>query len=258
MLSLKLRGVMVIVALGSAVSLGALSSVQAFATPMGSPFSSSAKPVIQISDLAPGEPYVGETLDAKTNYFGGWDPTPTTMTYQWFADGKTIKKATGYSYTLTSREVGKSISVRVVGSRASYVTTTKDSDPTETVSAGQAFATASTPTLTGTASVGQVLGSEVAPWSAPGQIVMYYYQWLRSGKAIKGATNFTYQLTSKDAGKTMSVRWTGWAPAYLTTVRTSLSTAPVTRGGCFIGDKLRGSEFRANGPEVGEYRVEKC
>ena len=172
---------------------------------------------------------MGETLDAKTNYFGGWDPTPTTMTYTWLADGKKIKKAASASYILTSREVGKSISVRVVGSLASYVTTTRDSDPTEAVSAGQAFATAATPTLTGTATVGQVLGSEVAPWSAPGQIVMYSYQWLRSGKVIKGATEFTYQLTSKDAGKTMSVRWTGWAPTYLTTIRTSSSTAIVTR-----------------------------
>jgi hypothetical protein len=116
----------------------------------------------------------------------------------------------------------------VVGSLASYVTTTNISDPTDSVSAGQAFATAATPTLTGTASVGQVLGSEVAPWSAPGQIVMYYYQWLRSGKPIKGATDYVYQLTSKDAGKIMSVRWTGWAPTYLTTVRTSSSTAVVT------------------------------
>ena len=229
MLSLKLRGVMVIVALGSAVSLGALSSVQAFAAPMGSPFTSSGKPVIQISDLAPGEPYVGETLDAKTNFYGGWDPTPTTMTYQWIADGKTIKKATGSSYTLTSREVGKSISVRVVGSRASYVTTTKDSDPTETVSAGRAFASTSVPSNPATAAVGEYLSTDVTPWSAPGQTVTYSYQWLRAGKAIKGATTYIYVVTSKDLGKRLSVRLTGTAPTYLTVVTTSAPTAPVVR-----------------------------
>ena len=232
MLSLKLRGMMVIVALGSVVSLGALSSVQAFAAPTGSPFTSAAMPVIQISDLAPGEPYVGETLDAKTNYYGGWDPTPTIMTYTWLADGKKIKKATGSSYTLTSREVGKSISVRVVGFRDSYVTTTRDSDPTETVSAGQTFAITSTPTISGIASVGQLLSSTVDPlWSAGGgRIVMYYYQWLRNGKPIKGATNYYYWLTSKDAGKTISVQWRGWAPTFLTAARTSTPTAPVTGG----------------------------
>jgi hypothetical protein len=225
---LNLRRIARLVALGTVVGLSTISNVQAFAAPSGLSFDSAAKPVIQISELAPGEPYVGETLDAKTNFFGGWVPTPTTMTYQWLADGKKIKKATSASFTLTPREVGKSISVRVVGSRASYVTTTNESDPTERVSAGRAFATASTPILTGHAWVGQVLGSEVAPWSAPGQIVMYTYQWLRSGKVIKGATEFTYQLTSKDRGKIMSVRWTGTAPTYLTVIRTSSPTDPVT------------------------------
>jgi len=74
------------------------------------------------------------------------------MTYTWLADGKAIKKATSATYTLSSRDVGKSISVRVVGSLASYVTTTRVSDPTEDVSAGQDFQVASTPTITGTAS----------------------------------------------------------------------------------------------------------
>jgi len=227
---LNLRRMISLVALGSVIGLSSFSGAHASIARTDSPFTSAARPVIQINDFPPGEPYVGETLDAKTDFFGGWDPTPTRLTYTWLADGIKIKKATSASYVLTSREVGKSISLRVVGSRESYVTTTRDSDPTEAVSAGQAFAAVSTPTLTGTATVGQVLGSEVVPWSAPGQIVMYYYQWLRSGKVIKGATEFTYRLTSKDAGKTMSVRWTGWAPTYLTTVRTSLSTAPVTRG----------------------------
>jgi len=226
---LNLRRMISLVALGSVIGLSSFSGAHATIARTDSPFTSAAKPVIQIDDEAPGVPYLGETLDAKTNYYGGWNPTPTTMRYTWLADGKAIKKATSASYTLTSREVGKSISVRVVGSLASYITTTKVSDPTETVSAGQDFATAATPMLTGTATVGQVLGSEVAPWSAPGQIVMYSYQWLRSGKVIKGATEFTYQLTSKDAGKRMSVRWTGWAPTYLTTIRTSSSTAIVTR-----------------------------
>jgi hypothetical protein len=228
--SLNLRGRMALVVLGSVIGLGSLSSAQAVVSNAESPFTSSAKPIIQINDEAPGEPYVGETLDAKTNYFGGWDPTPTTMTYTWLADGKAIKKATSASYTLTSRDIGKSITVRVVGSRASYVTTTKVSDPTETVSAGQAFDSASTPTVTGTAAVGQMLTSTVNPlWSAHTLTVMYSYQWLRSGKPIKGATNHYYWLTSKDAGKTVSVRWTGSAPTHLTTSRTSTSTAIVTR-----------------------------
>lgn len=228
MLSLKLRGMIVIVALGSVVSLGALSSVQAFAASIDSAFTSAARPVLQIDDGSAGEPYVGETLEAKTNFFGGWDPSPTTMTYTWSANGKQIKKATGSSYTLTSREVGKSMSVQVVGSLESYVTTTRVSDPTGTVSAARTFASASVPSVSGVTSVGVILSSSVAPWSAPGKVVVYSYQWLSNGKPIKGATAFTYRLTSKEAGKTMTVRWTGSAPGYLTVIRTSSATAKVT------------------------------
>jgi hypothetical protein len=228
--SLSLRRVISLVAMGSVIGLSSFSGAHAGIARADSPFTSAAKPVIQIDDEAPGVPYVGETLEAKTSYYGGWNPTPTTMKYTWLADGKAIKKATSASYTLTSREVGKSISVRVVGSLASYVTTTKDSDPTETVSAGQDFEVASSPTISGTAAVGQMLTSAVNPlWSAHTLTVMYSYQWLRSGKSIKGATSYYYWLTSKDAGKTVSVRWTGSAPTHLTTSRTSASTAIVTR-----------------------------
>ena len=228
MLSLKLRGMMAIVALGLVVSLGALSSAQALISQTESPFTLAARPVLQIDDGAASEPYVGETLEAKTDFFGGWDPSPTTMTYTWSADGKKIKKAAGSSYTLTSREVGKSISVQVVGSRESYVTTTKVSDPTGTVSAARIFVSASVPSITGVTSVGVILSSSVAPWSAPGKTVVYSYQWLRNGKPIKGATAYTYRLTSKEAGKTMTVRWTGSAPGYLTVIRTSSATVKVT------------------------------
>ncbi len=225
---LNLRRIARLVALGTVVGLSTISNVQAFAAPTGSPFDSAAKPVIQISELAPGEPYVGETLDAKTNFLGGWVPTPTTMTYQWLANGKTIKKASSASYTLTPREVGKSISVRVVGSRASYVTTTKESDPTETV-AWRTFASTSVPSNPATAAVGEYLSTDVTPWSAPGQTVTYSYQWLRAGKAIKGATTYIYVVSSKDLGKRLSVRLTGTAPTYLTVVTTSAPTAPVVR-----------------------------
>jgi hypothetical protein len=226
---LNLRRMISLVALGSVIGLSSFSGAHASIARTDSPFTSAARPVIQIDNEAPGVPYVGETLEAKTIYYGGWNPSPTTMRYTWLADGKAIKKATSTTYTLSSRDVGKSISVRVVGSLASYVTTTRVSDPTEDVSAGQDFQVASTPTITGTASVGQMLTSSVNPlWSAHTITVMYSYQWLRSGKPIKGATDYYYWLTSKDAGKTVSVRWTGSAPTHLTTSRTSLSTAIVT------------------------------
>jgi hypothetical protein len=197
----------------------------------GLPFDSAQRPVIQINDASVGQPYVDETLVAKTNFFGGWVPTPTTMTYQWFADGKKIRKARSSSYTLVARDAGKQIMVRVVGAKESYVTTMRESEPTTTVSPGRTFAASSAPIVNGLAVVGQMLSVEVSPWSAPGQTVLYSYQWLRSGKTIKGATGNFYVLSSKDARKRMSVRLTGSAPTYVTVIEESTRTVPVTRGG---------------------------
>lgn len=193
----------------------------------GLPFESAARPVIQINNESVGQPYVGKTLDARTDYFGGWVPSPTLMTYQWLANGKKIRKAKSESYSLASRDVGKQITVRVVGVKESYVTTIKESDPTSAVSAGRTFATSSDPVITGSAVAGQILGSEVSPWSAPGQTVVYSYQWFRGAKVIKRATNFTYLLTVKDIGKRITVRWTGNALSYLSVVRTSTATERV-------------------------------
>lgn len=255
----KPRVMMGLVAVYTALSLVTVSSAQAFVAPMGLggpttlssggsfdnrtsdapvenaptglPFDSAQTPVIQINDASVGQPYVDETLVAKTNFFGGWVPTPTTMTYQWFADGKKIRKAKESSYTLVARDAGKQIMVRVVGAKESYVTTTKESDPTQEVSAGRTFAASSAPIINGLAVVGQMLSVEVSPWSAPGQNILYEYQWLRSGKKIKGATGNFYVLGSKDVGKGISVRLTGSALTYATVIAESTQSEPVTRGG---------------------------
>ena len=61
-----------------------------------------------------GTAQVGETLSADTSGIAdenGLDNA--TFSYQWLADGNDISGATGYSYTLTSDEVGQPIKVRV-------------------------------------------------------------------------------------------------------------------------------------------------
>ena len=49
-------------------------------------------------------------------------------------------------------------------------------------------------------------------------------QWLRDGKAIRGATKMTYALTTADRGDRISVQVTGRLTGYTTLTRTS---APV-------------------------------
>jgi len=70
---LNLRRMISLVALGSVIGLSSFSGAHASIARTDSPFTSAARPVIQIDNEAPGVPYVGETLEAKTIYYGGWD-----------------------------------------------------------------------------------------------------------------------------------------------------------------------------------------
>jgi hypothetical protein len=92
----------------------------------GWPFDSSPIPTIS------GSAVLGQTLTAS---LGVWSPTlePTEVSYQWLRNGSVIRRATGSTYLLTSSDVGRQISVRVVASKASYVSTTRESTRTSTV-----------------------------------------------------------------------------------------------------------------------------
>lgn len=67
-----------------------------------------------------GVPAVGEKLTATS---GTWTPAPTSLTYQWYADGVAIKGATTASFKITSNEAGKRLQVQVKAVRSGYTTT---------------------------------------------------------------------------------------------------------------------------------------
>ncbi|MDR1852772.1 MAG: hypothetical protein LBR21_09040 [Propionibacteriaceae bacterium] len=73
--------------------------------------------------------------------------------------------------------------------------------------------TSVTASVSGTAKVGKTLKVKASASAT----AKYTYQWLRSGKSIKGATKPTYKLTSADKGKKISVKVTakksGYSPA---------------------------------------------
>lgn len=69
---------------------------------------------------------VGRTLRAVT---GTWSPKPS-FSFQWYADGKAISKATRSTFKLTKAQKGKRISVWVTGGKAGYVTAKKGSAKT--------------------------------------------------------------------------------------------------------------------------------
>ncbi|RYJ04291.1 MAG: hypothetical protein EON52_16615 [Actinomycetales bacterium] len=62
-----------------------------------------------------------------------WTPSPVTLRYQWLRDGVAITGATGRTHTLTSGSVGKRITVRVTGSKTSYITRSSTSGATAVV-----------------------------------------------------------------------------------------------------------------------------
>ena len=91
----------------------------------------------------------------------------------------------------------------------------------------RAYASAPTPTVTGTAKVGSLLSADPGKWSpTPDRIA---YRWYRSGKAVKGATKATYKLTKADRGKRLKVVVTVSGSGLQTVTRTSAQTGKVTK-----------------------------
>ena len=84
---------------------------------------------------------------------------------------------------------------------------------------------AGTAKIKGKPVVGHRLKAKVAGWSPAG--VTFTYQWLRNGKAIKGATSSNYTLKNKDKRKRISVVVTGSAPNFQSTSLTSKQTKKV-------------------------------
>ncbi len=168
-----------------------------------------------------GPAQVGKTLTAAP---GTWSPSPSTLSYRWYRDGKAIAGATGGSYLVAPPARGGVLTVRVTAARDGYVTTTsKPSKATEKVRAGTI--TAVKPKISGAARVKRVLTAVPGGWKPAA--TTFSYQWYRNGSKITGATKMKYRLTSADKGKKVSVRVTGRATGYTTKVVTSRATAKV-------------------------------
>ncbi|GAA2249617.1 hypothetical protein N1031_19725 [Herbiconiux moechotypicola] len=71
-----------------------------------------------------GTPKVGSTLTAQP---GTWSPASVALRYQWFRNGVTISGATKSTYKAATADVGKKLTVVVVGSKAGYATVKKSS-----------------------------------------------------------------------------------------------------------------------------------
>jgi hypothetical protein len=110
--------------------------------------------------------------------------------------------------------------VHVIGSKTGYTTVDKASAKTAAIAG---LLTSPTPTVSGTARVGQKLTATAGTWGpAP---VTLTYQWYRGSTAISGATAQTYKLIAADKGSAIKVRVTGTKTAYTALARYSAATA---------------------------------
>ncbi|PFG18262.1 hypothetical protein ATK74_2846 [Propionicimonas paludicola] len=86
-----------------------------------------------------GSLVAGATLSVIT---GTWSPKPSKLTYQWYADGVAIAKATKATVVLPSDLVGKTITVKVTAAKSGYRTIKVYSEPTAVVSSSGLSASA--------------------------------------------------------------------------------------------------------------------
>jgi hypothetical protein len=172
-----------------------------------------------------GTATVGQTLSVTD---GTYTPTPDTVAYQWFrqtdaGDPVAIAGATSATYVLTAAAFGDKVSAQVTASASGYDDSVVTTTPLGDVAAGPL--TTATPTITGTASVGNLLTADAGTWG-PGS-VSFVYQWVSGSTDIPGATSSTYTPVAGDAGAILSVRVTGSETGYASN---SVASAPTSVG----------------------------
>ncbi|KRE35485.1 hypothetical protein ASG73_16240 [Janibacter sp. Soil728] len=155
---------------------------------------------------------VGKTLTASK---GTWSPTPTSYTYRWKRNGASIYGATRPTYTPTSADAGRRLTVSVAAHRTGYV-----SKAASSASVGIPIYATNRPYLKGTFRSGQTVTVRAGAWTPTP--TSYSYQWYRNNVAITGRTGTTYTLASRDKGTRIHVHVTARRSGYVTGAAISL------------------------------------
>ena len=156
-----------------------------------------------------GASQVGETLTLSTSDITDDDGlTTVSFAYQWLADDTAIPNADGQTYTLTPSEQGKAIRVRVSFTDDEGNPETVTSAGTAAVAARPNTPAAGTPTINGTAQVGQRLTADTSGITDADGLtnVSFSYQWLADDRLIWGARDSSYTLVDADEDSAIKVR----------------------------------------------------
>ena len=156
-----------------------------------------------ISGTAQRHAQVGETLTTDTSGIADEDGLDNAaFAYQWTDGGSDIEDATGTSYTLTGRDEGLTIQVRVSFTDDAGNPEALTSAPTDAVQPPP-----NSPTITGTARVGQTLTADTSDIRDEDGMenAVFGYQWIAGGADIEGATGASYTIIADDEGLIIQV-----------------------------------------------------
>jgi hypothetical protein len=140
-------------------------------------------------------------------------PAPT-YSWQWLRDGAPIAGATSDTYTITSADKGKQLSVQLTVSADGCESATQTSN---VVTVDGRPLTINIKSIQGTVEAGQQIYPELEATAG----ATLTYQWLSDGQPIAGATTAAYLIQDADKGHYLSLRVTGTLAGYDDTVVTS-------------------------------------
>ncbi|WP_067435180.1 DUF3152 domain-containing protein [Nocardioides jensenii] len=177
--------------------------------------SAGAQPVVAepITNLtAPTLTGTAVYLGTVTAAPGAWQPADATYAFAWLRDGRPIAGATERRYRPVIADIGRSLSVRVTASHASY-------DPASATSRARVvrkatFGLVRRPDPRGTKRYLSTLTS-TRPTLSP-KPTRITWRWLRDGRPIARATKQSYRLTWRDVGHAVRVRATATRAGYRT------------------------------------------
>lgn len=184
---------------------------------------------------------VGAVLTATP---GSWKPASVDVSYQWFAGGKAVRKATDSTFKLTGRRLGQTVTVRTTATQLGYPTRTAMSAPTEPIQPGQLKNT-TPPTISGNVQVDSTLQLDTGAWNVEVELGV---QWYADGAPITGATGTSLDLGPDLVNRVITAQVTANREHYTPTSATTDPTAPV-RPGTFT---ITRAPQLAGAPELGE------
>lgn len=190
---------------------------------------------------------VGSTLTASVAggfTLQGAPITPTVTAYQWYRAGIAITGATSATYTLTSLDLAKAVTVKVGASSTGFLSYGKLSAATVAVAKGTFTGTLTGPQIISLAP--NVVTAELPAGSIAEPSATITYQWYRGAAAIAGATKATYTLVAADSSTLLQVRATVAKAGYTSKVLSSAtrssnivpSSALVVTGAATVGQSL--------------------